>query len=314
MRRHLADAIPQADVVHLHSLYLFHDWAAGACCRRWAKPYILRPHGTLDPFIRRRHRWRKALLEALFQNEVLRRAAGLHYTTSEEQVLAQPHALNPRGWVVPNGIELSAFDSLPPPSALRERYPQIGDRKVVLFFGRLHFKKGVDTTIRAFAAPARERDDVILELAGPDRGLRCQAEQWVAEAGLGERSLFTGMVAGDDKRVLLGGSDAFVLPSQSENFGISVIEAAACGIPVIISDRVNLWRDFGDARAGLVAPPTVEAFTGCLRFVLDNSAEAAAMAGRGADLVRRRFAWEALGDQYERMYMEAAQGGAGDSS
>jgi glycosyltransferase involved in cell wall biosynthesis len=122
------------------------------------------------------------------------------------------------------------------------------------------------------------------------------------------------MVAGDDKRVLLAGSDAFVLPSQSENFGISVIEAAACGIPVIISDRVNLWRDFGDARAGLVAPPTVEAFTGCLRFVLDNSAEAAAMAGRGADLVRRRFAWEALGDQYERMYMEAAQGGAGDSS
>jgi glycosyltransferase involved in cell wall biosynthesis len=311
MRRRLAAAIPAADVVHLHSLYLFHDWMAGAYCRRFATPYVVRPHGTLDPFMHRRHRLRKTLMELLFQNSVLRNAAGLHYTTREEQDLARPHARNARGWVVPNGIDVSAYADLPQAAALRARYPQIGNRKVVLFFGRLNFKKGVDTTIAAFAALAREREDIFLLLAGPDGGLRKAAEQWVAEAGLGNRTLFTGMVSGEDKRLVLGGSDIFVLPSQSENFGISVVEAAASGMPVIVSDRVNLWRDIEEAEAGLIAPPTPEAFTERLRFLLDNPSAAAAMGKRGVELVARRFAWDALGDRYEAMYRDAAgRGGA----
>lgn len=305
MRRRLRTVIPQADVVHIHSLYLFHDWAAGVLCRRSGKPYIVRPHGTLDPFMYRRHRLRKALIEALFQDNVLRHAAGLHYTTAEEWELARDHARNPRGWVVPNGIDLAAYDDLPPPTALRARYPQIGDRKVVLFFGRLNFKKGVDTTINAFASVARDRDDIFLLFAGPDGGLRQMAERWVAAAGLDQRVIFTGMVTGEDKRIVLGGSDFFLLPSQSENFGIAVVEAAACGIPVVISDRVNLWRDFHDAAAALVAPPAAAAFAAHLCWLLDNPGDAAAMGRRGAGFVRRHCTWDALGPRYEDMYRDA---------
>jgi len=306
LRRRLAELVPESDIVHLHSLYLFHDWAAGACCRRFGVPYILRPHGTLDPFLHRRHRWRKKLLEKLFQDEVQRRAAGMHYTTEQERLLAAPYALNPRSWVVPIGVDLGAFDAMPPSRALRERYPAIGDRKIVLFFGRLNFKKGLDVTIKAFAALARERDDLFLVLAGPDGGMQPQAERWVAEAGLGDRALFTGMVSGEAKRAVLAGSDIFLLPSQSENFGLSVIEAAAAALPVVISDRVNLCRDIAAANAGLVGPPTVEAFAGHLRFLLDNPAAAAAMGRRGAALARDHYTWDALGERYEVMYREAA--------
>lgn len=305
MRRRLRMVIPQADVVHIHSLYLFHDWVAGRLCRRLCKPYIVRPHGTLDPFLYRRHRWRKAVFDGLFQNEVLRHAAGLHYTAAEEWELARPYARNPRGWVVPIGIDLEPYDKLPPPSALRERYPQIGDRKVVLFFGRLSFKKGVDTTIDAFTSVARDRDDVFLVFAGPDGGLRKMAERRVAEAGVGQRVLFTGMVTGEDKRIVLGGSDVFMLPSQSENFGIAVVEAAACGIPVVISDRINVWHDFHDADAGLVAPPAAAPFAAHLRRLLEHPDAAAALGRRGADLVRRQFTWDALAPRYETMYREA---------
>jgi glycosyltransferase involved in cell wall biosynthesis len=306
LRRRLAELVPETDIVHLHSLYLFHDWAAGVCCRRFGVPYILRPHGTLDPFLYRRHRWRKKLLEKLFQDDVLRRAVGMHYTTEEERLLAAPYALNPRSWVVPIGIDLGAFDGMPPSCALRERYSAIGDRKIVLFFGRLNFKKGVDVTIQAFAALARERDDLFLVLAGPDGGMQRQAERWVAEAGLGDRALFTGMVSGEAKREVLAGSDIFLLPSQAENFGLSVIEAAACGMPVIISDRVNLWREIDRAGAGLVAPPSAEAFARHLGRLLDRPEEARAMGRRGAELVRRDFAWEALAPRYEEMYRAAA--------
>ena len=305
MRRRLSTAVQEAEVVHVHSLYMFHDWVTSHYCRLYNKPYIVRPHGTLDPYMHNRHRWRKYLVEQLFQNEMQRRAAGLQYTTLEEWDLARPYAHNQRGWVVPNGIELSQFDNLPPSAALRLRYPQIGDRRVVLFFGRLNFKKGLDTTISMFADVARNRSDVFLVIAGPDGGMRRFAEQRVGETGLTERVIFTGMVTGEDKRIVLGGSDFFVLPSMSENFGISVVEAAACGIPVIFSDRVNLWQDFDAAKAGLIAPPSADAFAKHLCYLLDNPGESAAMARRGCDFVRQRYTWDALAGDYEKMYREA---------
>jgi glycosyltransferase involved in cell wall biosynthesis len=307
MRRRLAEVIPNVDVVHLHSLYLFHDWATGRECWSCEKPYIVRPHGTLDPYIFRRHRWRKALVDALFQNAVLRRAAGLHFTAREEWALARPHALNRRGCIVPIGIDLGPYADLPPRATLRARYPSIGDRRVVLFLGRLSFKKGVDIAIAAFAQAARRRDDAFLIIAGPDDGIRADAEAQVAAEGLRARVQFTGMISGEEKRVVLSGSDIFVLPSQSENFGISVVEAAACGVPVIVSDRVNIWRDFYDAKAGLTAPPTSDAFAAHLRALLDDPTEATRLGQRGALLVRQRFNWDALGAEYEAMYAMVAR-------
>lgn len=307
MRRRLAEVIREVDVVHLHSLYLFHDWVTGYYCRRFAMPYIVRPHGTLDPFIRRRHRWRKGIVEKMFQDAVLRGAAGLHYTARDEWRLAQPHALSHRGCIIPIGIDLRQFENLPPPEALRSRYPMVGDRKVVLFLGRLSFKKGVDIAIKAFAEATRDRDDSFLLIAGPDDGIRAQAEALVHRYGLDQRCLFTGMVSGEDKRLVLSGSAVFVLPSQSENFGISVVEAAACAIPVVISDRVNLWRDFHDARACLTAPPEAGPFAVHLRSLLGDPREAARLGRCGAALVRQRFNWDALGAEYERMYTMAVR-------
>ncbi len=309
LRRRISELIGEVDVVHLHSLYLFHDWVTGDFCHRLGKPYIVKPHGTLDPFLYRRHRFRKAIAERAFQNDVLRRAAGLHYTAREEWELAKPRAGNPRGAIIPIGIDLAEFADLPPLEALRKRYPMIGDRKVVLFLGRLNFKKGVDIAIRAFAEASHGREDTFLVIAGPDDGIQRESEALVRRFGLEGRVLFTGMVSGKDKLAVLSGSTIFVLPSHSENFGIAVIEAAACGIPVVISDRVNLWREFEDAGAGLIAPPEVPEFAKHLRMLLDGPEAAARIGAQGAELVRSRFNWTALGNDYEEMYSRAARDG-----
>ena len=310
MRRRLADIVRQVDVVHLHSLYLFHDWVGAHYCWRFERPYIVRPHGTLDPYIFRRHRWRKAFAEVLFQRRVLRRAAGLHYTARDEWLLARPHAENSRGCVIPIGVDLRALDNLPPRRLLRERYPIIGERKVVLFLGRLSFKKGLDVVVSAFANIARERQDVFLVIAGPDDGILADVTRQIEEHGIKDRTLFTGMVSGREKHIILAGSDCFLLPSLSENFGITVVEAAACGMPVVISDRVNLWREFYDAGAALVGRPQVVDFIAHLRFLLENPTQAAQIGKRGVDLVRRNFEWGALGSRYEAMYSLAARTGA----
>jgi len=309
MAHRLHSLIADVDVVHLHALYLFHDWAASRYSRRFGKPYILMPHGALDPFIYRRHRWRKFVIECAFQNETSRRAAGLHYTTVEEWKLARARVSNCRGCILSIGVDLDEVAQLPPPQALRARYPMIGDRKVVLFLGRLSYKKGIDIVIRSFAEIAKQRDDVFLVLAGPDDGVRGAAEALIAQCALAGRSLFTGMALGEEKRIVLGGSDIFILPSHSENFGITVAEAAACGIPVVISDQVNIWREFHEAQAGLTAPPAVAGFARHLKLLLENPKLAAELGRRGAELVRKRFSWDVLGSRYEEMYSTVARSG-----
>lgn len=308
MRRRLLEVIPDADVVHLHSLYLFHDWATGQICRQFAKPYIVRPHGTLDPYIYRQHRWRKKIIEIGFQNAVLRNAAGLHYTTEEEWQLARPYSRNPRGTVIYNGIAPEDYEPMAP-SVLRARYPVLADRKVVLFLGRLSEKKGLDILVGAFAELCKRRGDLFLVIAGPDEGMKAKTEKLIEQFGIGERCLFTGMVSGDDKRALLFGSDIFLLPSRSENFAITAIEAAICGLPVVLSDRVNIWHEFAAAGAALVAPPEASEFAKRLDQLLENPGETAAMARRAAALVRGRFTWEALATAYEEMYAIAASTG-----
>lgn len=306
LARALASAIPKADVVHLHSLYLFHDWAAARLCRRAGVPYLVRPHGTLDPYIWRRHRARKAVLEFLFQNRVLRDAAAIHYTADDEMRLAEPYAQGAKGVVVPNGLDLSQYAELPPRGGFRAQHREIGNRRIVLFLSRLNFKKGLDVLIPAFARAARRYDDLHLVLAGPDDGERANAEASVAAEGIGARTTFVGMLDHQAKLACFRDAAMFVLPSYSENFGIAIVEALACGVPVAISDKVNIWREIEAAGAGVVAPPTVDDVTRQIETLAADPGRAAAMGERGPALVRDKFAWPRIAQTLEDVYRSVA--------
>jgi glycosyltransferase involved in cell wall biosynthesis len=305
LARALDRAVPQADVVHLHSLYLFHTWYTARLCRRHGVPYLLRPHGTLDPFLWRRHRARKAVLEALFQNRVLREAAAIHYTAEEEMRLATPYVQGAPGVVVPNGLDLAEYVNLPERGAFRIKHPEIGSRRIVLFLSRLNFKKGLDVLIPAFARAARRHDDLHLVIAGPDDGQLGAAQGWVAEQGIGGRTTFVGMLDHPGKLACFRDAAMFVLPSYSENFGIAIVEAMACGLPVAISDRVNIWREIEAAGAGLVAPPTVDDVERQIERLATEPA-AAAMGERGQRLVAEKFAWSKIARGLESVYRTLA--------
>ena len=302
MARALEETIPQMDAVHLHSLYMLHCKFTGCACRRAGVPYLMRPHGTLDPYLYKRHRFRKMLLETWFQNRVTRGAARMHFTTEEEGILAAPYVFGVPGVVVPHGLDTDEYDNLPPRGRFRARHPEIGDRPIVLFFGRLNFKKGLDVLTRAFADVTRKRPDAHLVIAGPDRGMQEKTQGWIDEYGFGERAIFTGMVTGDDKLELLADSDLFVLPSYTENFGIAVVEAMACGLPVAISDKVNLWHEVADADAGWVTPAEAGPFAGAILEALADADGARAKGARGRALVGERFQWPQIGRALEDAY------------
>jgi glycosyltransferase involved in cell wall biosynthesis len=305
----LAREAARYGLLHVHSLYFFHNWAVSRACGPGRIPYIIQPHGALDPYIYRRHRLRKALIERLFQDRATRRAAALLYTSEEERRLAEPHALGMPGAVAPLGIDLADFDALPPRGGFRARHPEIGERPILLFLGRLHEKKGLDLIARAFGRCVREGLDAWLVIAGPDDGLRPDLERWLAAEGIAGRTLLPGMVEGDEKLALFADADLFLLPSRSENFGLAVVEAMAAGLPLLISDRVNLWREIEAEGAGRVIPiDDVPRLAATMREMLADPATLRAMGARGRDAAFRRYGWDEAGARLEAVYEDVIAG------
>lgn len=303
LARALRQKIPTVDLAHLHSLYLFHNLVAGHYCRQYAIPYLMRPQGTLDPFIYRRHRWRKRLMELLFEHRNIRRAAALHFTTAEEAELAAPFTFQTPGVVVPLGIDYNEFAVLPEPGRFRAQHPEIGANPIILFFGRINFKKGLDILVKAFGAVARQRQDVHLVIAGPDNeGWGGKVRAWLSDAGLLDRTTFTGMLLGPEKLAVLRDADMFVLPSYSENFGIAVIEAMAAGLPVIISDKVNIWREVQAAGAGRTVPCDAEALAAQILELLAKPELARQMGQSGRTLVAECFQWPRIAQNLAAAY------------
>ncbi|NVM20704.1 MAG: glycosyltransferase [Desulfobacterales bacterium] len=303
LARALRKAIREVDIVHIHSLYLFHGTVTAHYCRKYNVPYLIQPHGALDPFIYKRHRFRKSVMEFLFERRNIKHAAAIHFTTEEEKSLAATYTFQTPGVVVPLGLELSEYEKLPERVTFRAQYPETNGKKIILFFGRLNFKKGLDILVHAFAQVALERDDVHLVIAGPDNeGFGDKVRAWLNEEAVLDRATFTGMLTGEDKLAVLRHADIFVLPSYSENFGISVIEAMACGVPVVISDRVNIWHEVEANGAGRVGPCDADRFAEIISDLLDNPESAKQMGVKGKALVKERFQWPSVALAMEAAY------------
>lgn len=227
-----------------------------ATWRRFAgstTPYYVFPHGMLDPWFKRTYplkHLKKWLYWPWAEYRVLRDARAVIFTSEEERRQARESfwLYRCREQVSPLGVETPA---LPGGDDFLLRFPQLRGKRIVLFLGRLHPKKGCDLLIDAFAAVASKHDSLTLVLAGPDQTgweneLRARAER----AGMGERVFFTGMLEGSAKWGALRAAEVFVLPSHQENFAVSVAEALAHGVPVLISDKINIWREVQADNAG----------------------------------------------------------------
>jgi len=305
LARALKAQVMSYDVAHIHSLYLFPQTVAAHYCRRYGVPYIVRPHGTLAPYHFRRHRLRKAIYEHLFEWRNLDGAAAIHFTSAQEMELAGPLGLKAPGIVVPLGIAPEDYRSANLADNFRARWPQLRGKRIILFLGRLNFKKGLDLLVKAFAEVARVQTDAHLVLAGSDNeGYGFRVRRWLRDRGVLEKATFTGMLLGGDKVAALHGAEVFVLPSYYENFGVAVLEAMACRLPVVVSDRVAIAREVGAAGAGLVVRCDWRELAQALARLLSQPDQSRAMGARGADLVRQRFSWAVVGgamaDAYER--------------
>lgn len=296
--------VPISDLVHIHNLWQFPQYAAYRAAIDAGVPYIVSPHGGLDPYVREHGRSRKRLTTRLWQEDMFNRAALIHVTTAAEQEHVSDVAPHVPRAVVPCGVYVRDFENLPPREVFRRRWLGGYDGAVILFLGRLTYKKGLDRLVRAFAQARREHDCRLVIVGPDDEKLTPGLRRLAAELGVAEDLALTGPLYDDDRLAALAGADAWALSSHAENFGIAVIEAMAAGLPVVISPAVNLADDVAAAEAGIVASLEPEAFARGLLEVLTDDSRRMALQAAGRSFAAR-YDWDLLGPQLVEMYRSA---------
>lgn len=346
-RRVVMEEAKKADVVHNHGLWMWPNAYAREAAVAAGKPLIISPRGMLEAWSLGRSKLRKAVAWRLFEKKNLQSAAMFHATAESEKRSIEKvicHGLtrmntdsfsggDPAGKssssektkkmsivVAPNGVDLPDLANRPGREILEARFPDLRNRRWIVFMSRLHAKKGIDVLLRAWrtqrtTGPQDHRTTLspespsssspVLVLAGSDLiGYRKEVERIVKELGLADSVFLTGEVLGEEKDCLLANADVFVLPSYSENFGIVVAEAMAWGRPVIASTGTP-WQEVTEVGAGWWVKPEDEALAGALAEALGKEREESeAMGAKGRALVERSYTWAVPAELLIKAYEE----------
>lgn len=299
MGRGLRKTAVEYQLIHIQEVWSYPQYAAGSIASRKAIPYLITPHGELD----HRHlrhggplkQLKKRAYLKLIANRLLRNAACLHaINTFEAEELLQAQFCK-SVTVIPNGVDLAEFDSLPLPEAAEEQWPVLRDKRVLLFLSRLSPEKGLDRLIPAWKQITSRPSfsDAILVLAGPDgRGYERVVRNLIQEHDIENSVLLTGMVTGPEKLALMNRADVYVLPSYSEGFSMSILENLAVGNPVLITPGCN-FPEVVEAGAGICVEPKVTEIADGVCKLLDLSVdERRAMGSRGRHLVECNYTWD----------------------
>ncbi|MGO2200631.1 MAG: glycosyltransferase [Pseudomonas helleri] len=252
------------DAIIINGIWQYHSFAARRALIGTNTPYFVFTHGMLDPWFKRtfplKH-LKKWLYWPWGEYLVLRDAKAVIFTSEEERTLARQSF-----WLYRANEVVTAYGTSSPPDEellLSEKflsdYPSLKGKRIVLFLSRIHEKKGCDLLIKAFAKVAKQDESLHLVMAGPDQaGWTSELKELSLQLGITERITWPGMLQGETKWGAYYASEVFCLPSHQENFGIVVAEALACGKPVLISDKVNIWREIEEDEAGFIGADNLE--------------------------------------------------------
>ena len=279
---------------HTHGLWSAPSIAVPTAAQKVGTPWLVSPHGMLDPWALKNSRWKKKIASLLFEKNHLAGASCLHALCEEETAAIRNYGLKQPIALIPNGVSLP--DNFP---ARKET-----DQKTLLFLGRLHPKKGLPELLRAWKKlqPAQWN----LLIAGWDEGGH---EAELRELAKEQTSItFAGPAFGDDKAALFREADAFILPSFSEGLPMAVLEAWSWGLPVFMTHHCHLSEGFA---AGAAARIDHDDFC---RSLTDALAEdLLTMGKKGRHLAESRFSWEQIAGQMKAVYQwllgEGAQPG-----
>lgn len=297
--------VMQHDVVHVHGVWEFANVQISRTAEALRKPYVVSPRGMLDRWSVARKSWKKYIYLKTCGASWLAQAATIHLTADAE--LEQSSRWFPRrlGTVIPNLLDLGPFRSLPDPAAMdRKLSGMLGNKPRLLFLSRIHEKKGLDILIRACGLLKRQGRAVSLVVAGDgEPGYVAELKALAQAQALGSQDItFVGMITGSDKLALYQACDLFAMPTQQENFGFVFVEALSCGLPVVTTADIDLWREFAGSGAAVIVDRTAEAFAAAAVDLLGAPAQLQQMRAKGRTWALDAFDPLKTLAMFERMY------------
>jgi glycosyltransferase involved in cell wall biosynthesis len=309
MGRWLGSNLGDYDIAHLHTVRSYQNIVLHGAAVKAKVPYVVQAHGSVLPIVQRERM--KRIYDAAFGHRLLGDSAKM-IAVSEAEVAQYLRMGVPDRSIerIPNGIDGSDFRDLPPRGGIREKYGIDANQKVVLFLGRLHRVKGPDLLVRAFSDLVKEEKGWVLAIAGPDDGFLAAVRGLVEDLGISDAVRFTGPLFGRAKLEAYVDADLFVLPTRYDVFSVTVLEAFACGLPVMTTRQCGLADLVSDY--GLVVEATAPALSRGLSSAAGGLDQMREKAARGREEVLEVYDWEKIMDRVDALYdgVLRARGGA----
>jgi glycosyltransferase involved in cell wall biosynthesis len=297
--------LPDADIVHIHGLWMFPNWATGRVARRHAIPCILSPHGMLAPWSLEHSKWKKRFIAALFEGRNITKAACIHACSNIEAESIRRYGYTGPIGTVPLGLNSHELENARRWSEYSPAQLSLPEgKRIALFFSRLHVVKGVENLLRAWARISKRFPEWQLVIAGYGHPEYISTLHSLTESlGISRCVTFHGPAFGEDKWKLIGCSELLLLPSFTENFGMVVIEALAASVPVITTKGAP-WEDLEAHNCGWWIDVGVDPMVEILRNVLALSPSVLKESGiRGVELVRHKYSSEENGQMMLELYL-----------
>ena len=302
--KYLKSYINNYDIVCLHSIYCFPVWIGSMHSIKCKKPYIVWPHGALASFQRRVSFIKKSVYHKIIINRVMRHASAIVFSNPVEYMESCMRGQMNRICSISEGIDISEFSVLPDRGSFRRHWGISDEKKVILFLARINLKKGLELLLSAMDLAFSEMPGSVLVIAGPGDPVAYEnkIKNQVLQCSWSDRIIFTGRLDGVQKLQAYRDADVFVLPSLTENFGFSIFEAMAAGLPVVISKNLSNAQIIEKSGAGLTPSRTPEAFAAAMIKLLTDSKLGQSMGEAGRKLVKS-YSWEVYGEKLEHLLL-----------
>ena len=291
LRNFLKKSIRNFNIIHIHGVYQFHSFIGCHYCQKYNIPYVISPRGMLNPSgIYRKSTIKKKIYISMVEKKNIERANLVHCTSKKEYKGLLELGLKPENVeVIPNPVELKDLKTDINCRNFRGKY-NLNNNPTIIFLGRLSPIKGLDILISAFKKILMKFPKCQLLLVGPDyKGYQRNIEKLIKESNLENSIKITGLLKGKEKVCALKESDVFILPSYSEGFGMSVVEAMLCGLPVITTKEVGIWEAIEKKGCGLVVNLNPKSIEKGLSRLLENPEERAKFGENGKEIAEKNF-------------------------
>jgi glycosyltransferase involved in cell wall biosynthesis len=303
LARWLRSNVSKFDVVHVHALFSFSSTTAAHYAHHKGVPYMIRPLGVLNRYgLENRRPVLKKLTMPLIENRILRHSATIHYTSEAEKREASEVSAEiamHRAAVIALPIEREIGEA----DELRRAFPQIQNKRVILFLSRIDPKKGIELLLDAFAKVSQQLSGVALVIAGKgEANYTAALRQRSKELKIDNNVIWAGHLEGALKAAAFAAADVFVLPSYSENFGIAAGEAMACGIPTIVTEGVAVSEEIRANEAGIVISTEAHEVASAIYRMLTDLELAGRLSANAKRLAAGRYSLEAIGAQLRNLY------------